>query len=220
MIGKTPLPRLNEQGDLVLPSAGGDPLVIDFCRAGGLGLTGIGAVYAMYGVLSGLISTGSNPDVILTGSDEDFTLITGLEVERHHVPGRPELMTLPTSEKAMELVRLELARRRAAGDGNEPLLVLLAMSNAEVRAGLEALPSDAYLDRFGAILVGPCPMGLTCVIDAGGRVSSVVGSRSEESFAAARDRLGRAMFAQGDIDRSARDFLTYMARAAWGPDAT
>ncbi|MBO2445560.1 hypothetical protein J4573_00505 [Actinomadura barringtoniae] len=221
MIGKTPLPKLDEQGDLVLPSVHDDPVVIDFCRAGGLGLTGIGAVYAMYGMLSGLISTRSNPDVILTGSDEDFTFITGLEVVRHHVPAKPELMTLPTSAKVMELVRLELARRRAdEADGSEPWLILLATSNAEVRAGLEALPRDSHLDRFGAILVGPCPTGLTCVIDSGGRVGSVLGDRPEEWFTATRDRLGKAVFAQGEIDRSARDFLTYMARAAWGPDAS
>lgn len=213
MIYNVPLPTLNERGELVLPSTAGGSAAIDICRVGGLGLTGVGAVFAMYGIVSGLVSTGSNPNVILVGCDEDFTLLTGLETERRHVPGRPECVFLQTREEVMEFAGLEMERRSASWDEDDPpWFIVLALSNNAIKAGLRALPADAHLNRFGAILVGTCPTGLTCVLDADGQVEKITGGGTELSYAPVRNRLGQAIFAQSDIEHCAQDFVAYVAR--------
>lgn len=217
MIGKVPLPTLNELGDLVLPSVAGGSETIDFRRVGGLGLAGVGAVHAMYSILSGLVSTESNPHAVLTGSDEDFSLITGLSMDPRRLPGRPEVVTTQTGEAAVEFARLEIERLTEDKD-DPPWFVLLAVSNDRVKDGLATLRPNIHGDRFGAILIGECPTGITCVLNEDGLVEEITGGGTDRLHAAMRARLGRVVFDQGDVERCARDFVSYMARAAGRPE--
>jgi hypothetical protein len=203
-MGSEKLPRLTDDGALVLPGRDGGTVSVDLLGSGGLGVAGAGAANAMYALLAGLLSSESCPNVHIVGADEDLSLITGLPVRRLRVPGPPHFTSFATHAEALRYLRT--GRRDEAA---RPFLILLALAKPEVCRTLPEIiiPGDPGR-RAAAILIPTTPVGPACTIGRNGDVLDVRGEGLDEQ---ARDRLLRGRFAQLEINDIAGLFIAYMA---------
>lgn len=188
-----PIPPL---GSTSVPPAA-DPLLTE-SAAGGLGLSGPGAVSALRAVLAGSLCAGGplNPaqraTVIIT---EDAATALGCDIHRRQLDSWSRLVVLADVDEVIQWSQVEILRRRRILDQHQvqtvadlaraepygeplpPVLAVLHVPQRQVHATLHAILAGGAPVGLGALLLGDWPRGVTAFVGGDGHVT---GSGTEQ----------------------------------------
>lgn len=196
-----------DQFDLPLAEGDGRTVLLDAATTFGLGLTGPGAPAAARALLLSVLTTHLAAQAILAQGD-----LQALGLARavgHTISGRLTVVAQPADALAhLEAAILTRTRllEESAGRHTPPPLTLITSAPADARR-VQAIADLGAGLAITVVILGPWPAGLTCHIDADGRISTSHDSGAPE-WTTTLNGL-RAFTADADITRDLLVLLDY-----------